>query len=93
MEAIVRRAHEEDRPPTRLVPTLALAAFVNMTGALALGPFLPVIAAELGTGVAVLGQVPALAMVLAAALGMAHWLPEAEAELAAVTTSAGTSSG
>ncbi len=67
MVAVVRRAHEEDRPTTRLVPPLALAAFVNMTGALALGPFLPVIADELGSGVAVLGQVPALAMLLAAA--------------------------
>lgn len=59
-----------DPPATAvLVPVLALAAFVNMTGALALGPFLPVIADELETNVGVLGQVPALAMLLAAALG------------------------
>ena len=54
----------------RLVPVLALAAFVNMTGALALGPFLPVVADELGTSVAVVGQVPSLAMLLAAGLGL-----------------------
>ena len=64
------RVSTEQVSAGRLVPVLALAAFVNMTGALALGPFLPVVADELGMSVAVVGQVPSLAMLLAAALGL-----------------------
>ena len=58
-------------PPVRwFVPTLTLAVFVNFLGALALGPFLPVVASELGVSVSLLGQVPALMMLLAALLGL-----------------------
>jgi DHA1 family bicyclomycin/chloramphenicol resistance-like MFS transporter len=53
-----------------LVPTLMLATFVNFLGSLALGPFLPNIADELGTSVALVGQVPALLMLVAAGLGL-----------------------
>src|SRR6478736_8628335 len=52
------------------VLSLALAAFVNMTGSLALGPFLAPVAGELGTSVALLGQIPSLTMLLAAGLGL-----------------------
>jgi predicted MFS family arabinose efflux permease len=52
------------------VPTLALAAFVNTMGSLALGPFLPFVADELETSVALVGQVTALTMLLAALLGL-----------------------
>jgi predicted MFS family arabinose efflux permease len=44
--------------------------FVNFLGALALGPFLPAVAEELKVSVALLGQVPALMMLLAALLGL-----------------------
>src|SRR5215213_252730 len=54
----------------RLVPILALAAFVNTLGSVALGPFLPFVADELGTSVALLGQVTALSWLLAALLGL-----------------------
>lgn len=57
-------------PAGWLVTTLTLAVFVNFLGALALGALLPVMAAELGTSVALLGQAPALLMLLAAALGL-----------------------
>ena len=65
------RANAAPTSATRLVAILALAAFVNMMGALALGPFLPVVADDLGTSVALLGQVPSLMMLLAALLGLA----------------------
>ncbi len=61
-----------DGPPARwLVLLLTLAVFVNFLAPLALGAFLPVVAAELGVSVALLGQVPALMMLLAALLGLA----------------------
>lgn len=56
--------------PTKwLVPGLALAVFVNHLNAIGLAPFLPIVADGLGVGVPLLGQVPALAMLLAAVLG------------------------
>ena len=39
-------------PPALVVPALGLASFVSLLGALALGPFLPAMAADLGTTVA-----------------------------------------
>jgi len=53
-----------------LVFALTLATFVNFLGALALGPFLPQVAAELQTPVSLVGQVPALVTLLAALLGL-----------------------
>ena len=52
------------------VPALTLATFVAMTSGFGLGPFLPVIARELDTPVALLGQVPAAMLLLAAMLGL-----------------------
>ncbi len=49
---------------------LLLATFVAMLGAVAMSPFLPAMAAELGTSVALLGQVSSLTMLLAAGLGL-----------------------
>lgn len=57
-------------PGRWLVPTLVVATLVNFTGSLALSPFLPEIAAELQTTVALVGQIPALVMLLAALLGL-----------------------
>ena len=53
-----------------LVAALMVATFVNFLGALALGPFLPQVAADLNTTVALVGQVPALVTLLAALLGL-----------------------
>ena len=62
------RPHEA--PPGRgLVATLTLATFVNHLNVIAWNPFLPFIAAEFGVTVALLGQVPALMMLLATSLG------------------------
>jgi predicted MFS family arabinose efflux permease len=49
---------------------LALTAFVSSLSTFALGPFLPVLARDLDTSVALLGQAPALAALVAAALGL-----------------------
>jgi predicted MFS family arabinose efflux permease len=58
-------------PPARgLVPTLTLATFVNHLNVIVWNPFLPFIAAEFGVTVALLGQVPALMMLLATCLGL-----------------------
>ena len=58
-------------PPVRgLVPTLTLATFVNHLNVIAWNPFLPFMAAEFGVTVALLGQVPALMMLLATSLGL-----------------------
>ncbi len=57
-------------PATWLVPTLMAAAFINTTSGVALGPFLPLVADELGMSVALLGQVPSAMMLLAALLGL-----------------------
>ena len=54
----------------RLLPALAFAAFVAMLGAVAYAPFLPVMAAAVGTSIPLLGQLPAAGMLLAAALGL-----------------------
>jgi predicted MFS family arabinose efflux permease len=53
-----------------LVVALMVATFVNFLGALALGAFLPQVAADLHTTVALVGQVPALVTMLAALLGL-----------------------
>jgi predicted MFS family arabinose efflux permease len=63
------RLHET-LPARGLVPTLTLATFVNHLNVIAWNPFLPFIAAELGITVALLGQVPALMMLLATSLGL-----------------------
>jgi len=57
-------------PVRGLVPALTLATFVNHLNVIAWNPFLPFIAAELGVPVALLGQVPALMMLLATSLGL-----------------------
>jgi predicted MFS family arabinose efflux permease len=49
---------------------LTLATFVNHLNVIAWNPFLPFIAAELRVTVALLGQVPALMMLLATSLGL-----------------------
>jgi predicted MFS family arabinose efflux permease len=59
-----------ERSARWLVPTLTLATFVTMTSGFGLGPFLPVIARELDTPVALIGQVPAAMLLLAALLGL-----------------------
>src|SRR5439155_23771184 len=46
------------------------AAFLATLSALAVSPFLPSIAQDLHTSVALLGQIPAVMMLLAAALGL-----------------------
>ena len=53
-----------------LVAALMVATFVNFLGSLALGPFLPQVAHDLETTVALVGQVPALVLLLAALLGL-----------------------
>ena len=55
---------------TWLVGLLTFGVFVNFLAALAIGAFLPAMAAELGVSVALLGQVPAVMMLLAALLGL-----------------------
>src|SRR5262245_21413952 len=62
------RAVGGDRWPVLALP---LAAFVSSLGTFAVGPFLPAMAADLGIGVALLGQVPALAALASAGLGLA----------------------
>jgi MFS family permease len=63
------RSHEAP-PAGGLVATLTLATFVNHLNVIAWNPFLPFIAAEIGVTVALLGQVPALMMLLATCLGL-----------------------
>jgi predicted MFS family arabinose efflux permease len=53
-----------------LVPALTAAAFVNHLNVIAWNPFLPFIAEAQGVGVALLGQLPALLLVLSALLGL-----------------------
>ena len=53
-----------------LLATICLAPLVAFLLAVALSPFFPVVAAELGTTVALLGQVTAVSMLGAAALGL-----------------------
>jgi predicted MFS family arabinose efflux permease len=63
------RLHEVS-PARGLVPTLTLATFINHLNVIAWNPFLPFIAADLGVAVELLGQVPALMMLLATFLGL-----------------------
>jgi len=65
-EGIVRPAWAA----TGLVPTLTVAAFVNHLNVIAWNPFLPFIAEAHGIGIAILGQLPALLLVLSAVLGL-----------------------
>ena len=53
-----------------LVPTLTVAAFVNHLNVIAWNPFLPFIAEAHGIGIAILGQLPALLLVLSAVPGL-----------------------
>src|SRR2546429_125318 len=53
-----------------LVPMLTLAAFVNHLNLIAWNPFLPFIAEAHGVSVALLGQVPAMMLLLSAFFGL-----------------------
>jgi predicted MFS family arabinose efflux permease len=53
-----------------MLAAVCLAPFVTQLATFALSPFLPFIAADLGSTVAVLGQIPALALFVAATLGL-----------------------
>ena len=57
-------------PPRGLVAALTLAVTVNILSARALAVFLPVLAVDFETSVALLGQVPALMLLLAGALAL-----------------------
>ena len=57
-------------PSPWLVPTLTLGTSVNILGARALPVFLPLVATDLGTSVALLGQVPAVMLLVAALLAL-----------------------
>ncbi|MCC6176496.1 MAG: MFS transporter [Chloroflexi bacterium] len=54
-----------------VTPSIALAAFAAILTQSAFGPFLPVMAESLDTTIALLGQIPAVSMLLAALLGLA----------------------
>src|SRR5215212_7299884 len=58
------------RAVMRVLVALCGAAFVAVLSSLAVSPLLPVMAADLDTSVSLLGQVPALMLVLAAVLGL-----------------------
>lgn len=53
-----------------LLPAVSVPPGLSVLSALAVAPFLPTIAAELGSTVALLGQVPAASMLVASALGL-----------------------
>ncbi|MCC7370927.1 MAG: MFS transporter [Chloroflexi bacterium] len=53
-----------------MLAAVCLAPFVTQLATFALSPFLPFVAADLGTTVSVLGQIPALALLTAAILGL-----------------------
>jgi predicted MFS family arabinose efflux permease len=53
-----------------VVPILTMVTFVAMLNALALSPLFPAISEDLNVSFALLGQIPALAMLLAAVLGL-----------------------
>jgi len=55
---------------TGLIPILTLATFTNHLNVVAWNPFLPFIAHAHGIGVGLLGQVPALMLLLSALLGL-----------------------
>lgn len=63
-------ASDVQESSTWLVPVLTMATLVTMLHAMALGPLMPVIAKDLNTSVSLLGQVPALSMLLGAMLGL-----------------------
>jgi MFS family permease len=67
-EALLRPASA--RPAPGLILALTVAAFVNHLNVIAWNPFLPFIAEARGVGVALLGQLPALLLVLSALLGL-----------------------
>ena len=54
-----------------VIPALVVATFTSSAGSLAFGALLPGIAADLGVGVAHLGQIPALSAAIGAALVLA----------------------
>jgi predicted MFS family arabinose efflux permease len=62
------RRRERGAGPTLFA--VCVAPFVTQLATFALSPFLPFVAADLGTTVAVLGQIPALAFFAAAILGL-----------------------
>ncbi|HEY3080454.1 MAG TPA: MFS transporter [Chloroflexota bacterium] len=53
-----------------LLSAISVPPSLAVLSALALAPFLPLLAAELGSTVALLGQIPAASMLVAAALGL-----------------------
>lgn len=53
-----------------LLATIAVVPFVGLLSSMALTPFLPSVAGELGTSVSLAGQVPALGALLAMAFGL-----------------------
>jgi MFS transporter, DHA1 family, inner membrane transport protein len=66
-----RAIHLNEAPVAKgLVPLLTLATFANHLNVIAWNPFLPFIAAELSVTVAILGQIPALMMLLSASFGL-----------------------
>ncbi len=66
-----KRASGLWRYDARVLAVLCVAAFLGILSTIAVGPFLPAMAAEFGVPVGVLGQVPAGTMLLGAALGLA----------------------
>jgi predicted MFS family arabinose efflux permease len=63
----------DDRPEGHaglMLAAVCVAPFVTQLATFALSPFLPFVAADLGSTVAVLGQIPALALFTAAVLGL-----------------------
>jgi len=71
MSALGREPLETDQFPSPwLVPTLMLAVTVTILSARALVVFLPVLAVDLGTSVSLIGQVPALMLLLAGILAL-----------------------
>ena len=78
-----RRIAASPPPPGRAeaalsgaIPVLLAADFVAMLSTLACGPLLPLVAEEIGTSVALVGQVPATMMLLVVLLGLVtvRWL-------------------
>lgn len=59
------------RPGAWVIPTLVVVTFVGMLSGVAYGPFLPIMAEAVNVSVPLLGQLPALNMLLAAVLGLA----------------------
>jgi DHA1 family inner membrane transport protein len=79
------------QPTVWVVPVLVLAGVIAQLSVSGLPPFLPVMADALGTGVALLGQMPAIITLLAAVLGLAigplaDWLGHRRALLLGLVT-------